>query len=202
VTQGNSAAYSISIQSQNGFSSAVNLGVSSVPGGAGAATGLLPVSVTPPPNGTATATLTIATNTSMALGSYSMTVFGQSGGVTRTTSVSLSLSAPPAPTPAPCSGSAPTAQTTSALLTTSTSTTLNGKINANGLQTNGYFQWGTTAGYGNNTSNTDMSNTTQLLSIGTTITGLNHNTTYHFRVVATNCAGTSYGADVAFTTLP
>src|ERR1019366_7332893 len=39
-------------------------------------------------------------------------------------------------------------------------------------------------------------------SVSAAITGLTANTTYHFRITATNAGGTSKGADEAFTTLP
>jgi hypothetical protein len=102
----------------------------------------------------------------------------------------------------PPSGNVPTVVTTAALLITSTGTTLNGTVNANGLSTTAHFEWGTTTAYGNVTAPADMSNTTQTLSLGATIGGLARNTIYHFRAVATNSAGTSNGADVAFATLP
>jgi hypothetical protein len=38
--------------------------------------------------------------------------------------------------------------------------------------------------------------------INTDLTGLSPLTTYHFQALASNSAGTNYGADQAFTTLP
>src|SRR5207244_8057 len=56
---------------------------------------------------------------------------------------------------------APTVTTNGAGSVTSTSATLNGRVNPNGLGTTSYFQWGTTTAYGNTTS-------AQSLGIGTT----------------------------------
>ncbi len=39
-------------------------------------------------------------------------------------------------------------------------------------------------------------------SISANISGLTASTTYHFRIVATNSSGTTYGSDRTFTTTP
>jgi hypothetical protein len=60
-----------------------------------------------------------------------------------------------------------------------------------------YFEWGTTVAYGNTT------NIQILTAIGTyyeIIDNLLPLTTYHYRAVATNIIGTTYGVDVEFTT--
>jgi hypothetical protein len=63
-----------------------------------------------------------------------------------------------------------------------------------------HFQYGTTTNYGSTTANqTKTGNTTQ--NVTANISGLTANTTYHFRIVATNNHGTSYGSDRTFTTL-
>ena len=59
------------------------------------------------------------------------------------------------------------------------------------------FEWGLTVAYGNITP-TDSKTTGQNFS--QTILGLLPNRTYHFRAIATNSAGVSYGADRTFTT--
>jgi hypothetical protein len=82
----------------------------------------------------------------------------------------------------------------------SSSATLNGTVNPNGLTTSVHFQYGTTTNYGSTTpSHSYGGNMTQ--SISANISGLSASTTYHFRIVATNGAGTRYGADRTFTTL-
>jgi hypothetical protein len=80
--------------------------------------------------------------------------------------------------------------------------TLNGSINPNGYYTTYYFEWGINTSYGNK-----IPTQPGLAGIGTTnvnvsnnLTSLTPNSTYHFRLVATNKAGTVYGADMIFKT--
>jgi hypothetical protein len=81
----------------------------------------------------------------------------------------------------------------------SSSARLNGSVNPNGCNTTVRFQYGTTTSYGSITANqTKTGNTTQ--NVTANISGLSANTTYHFRIVATNSAGTRYGSDRTFTT--
>ena len=80
------------------------------------------------------------------------------------------------------------------------SATLNGSVDPHGLTTTVYFQYGTTTSYGLTTaSQTKTGNTYQ--NVSANISGLSASTTYHFRIVATNSAGTRYGSDRTFTTL-
>jgi outer membrane protein assembly factor BamB len=93
----------------------------------------------------------------------------------------------------------PVAITNPATLIASFSATLNGLVNPHGLSTTVYFQYGPTTSYGSTTSaQTKSGNTYQNTSAN--INGLAASTTYHFRVVATNGAGTRYGTDNTFTT--
>jgi hypothetical protein len=81
----------------------------------------------------------------------------------------------------------------------SSSATLNGSVDPHGLSTNVHFQYGTTTSYGSTTASQSSSgNTYQNVSMN--ISGLSASMTYHFRIVATNSAGTRYGADKTFTT--
>jgi hypothetical protein len=94
----------------------------------------------------------------------------------------------------------PTVATNPATAITSSSATLNGTVNPNGLVTSVHFQYGTTTSYGSTTTTLTLTgNTTQ--AINANISGLTAGTVYHFRIVATNSAGTSNGSDVTFTTL-
>ena len=95
----------------------------------------------------------------------------------------------------------PDATTESATLVTSNSATLNGTVNPNGDSTTYYFEYGTTTSYGTPTTSTSAGSGTSAVSVSADISSLNPNTTYHFRVVATNSVGTTYGADQSFTTL-
>jgi hypothetical protein len=81
----------------------------------------------------------------------------------------------------------------------SSSATLTGAVNPHGLTTSVHFQYGTTTSYGSTTSSqTKIGNTYQ--SVSANISGLSAITTYHFRSVGTNSAGTGYGGDRIFTT--
>jgi trimeric autotransporter adhesin len=94
----------------------------------------------------------------------------------------------------------PVVTTNSATLIASFSATLNGSVDPHGLTTTVYFQYGTTTSYGLTSAiQSKTGNTYQ--NVAANISGLTASTTYHFRVVATNTAGTTYGADRTFTTL-
>lgn len=92
---------------------------------------------------------------------------------------------------------APSVTTQGAINVTSTSATLVAKINSNGASTTFIFQYGTTSNYGANTSSQTLTAAPAWL----TLSGLQPNTTYHYRVVGTNTAGTAIGYDIGFTTL-
>ena len=79
------------------------------------------------------------------------------------------------------------------------SATLNGSLNPHGLTTSVYFQYGTTTSYGHTTPMQSQTGNTYR-NITANIGGLARNTTYHFRIVATNSVGTRYGNDRTFTT--
>jgi hypothetical protein len=78
---------------------------------------------------------------------------------------------------------------------------LNGTVNPLGLNTQAWFQWGTTTDYGNTTTPQGVGNATSPLGFTATLIGLQSATTYHYRLAASDSAGTSYGADQTFTTL-
>jgi hypothetical protein len=67
------------------------------------------------------------------------------------------------------------------------------------LTTTAYFQYGTTTSYGHTTPMQSQTGNTYR-NIATNISGLATHTTYHFRIVATNSAGTKYGSDRTFST--
>ena len=93
----------------------------------------------------------------------------------------------------------PGARTDPATNITQTGATLHGWYAANGAPTKWHFDYGPTAGYGSQT----LIHSTSGDSSGTpeaTITGLQPGATYHYRLEATNVAGTTYGADAEFTT--
>jgi FG-GAP-like repeat len=78
--------------------------------------------------------------------------------------------------------------------------TLHGTLNPNARETHYYFQYGTTTAYGSSTPEVDAGLGTGSVSESATVTGLQPGTTYHYRLVATNGSGTTYGGDQAFTT--
>jgi hypothetical protein len=89
--------------------------------------------------------------------------------------------------------------TNAATNVTSSSATLNGTVNPNGLTTTVHFEYGATTNYGHTTANSSHTgNTTQ--NVSANITGLSPNTTYHFRLVGTNNGVTRFGNDRVFTT--
>ena len=96
--------------------------------------------------------------------------------------------------------SAPTATTTAASSVTSTGATLTGSVTPNGLATTVVFQWGATTSYGNTTSSQSIGSGTSAVAVSASLTGLTAGQAYHFRVVATNSAGTTNGSDQSFTT--
>jgi plastocyanin len=93
----------------------------------------------------------------------------------------------------------PVVTTNPATNVTASSARLNGTLDPHGLSTTVYFQYGTTTSYGSRTPNQiKTGNNYQNVFAG--ISGLTPNTTYHFRIVATNTVGTRYGTDRTFTT--
>ena len=109
------------------------------------------------------------------------------------------VNASPTPTPPPVTGP-PIVTTNPATLIASFSARLNGSLNPHGLPTTFHFQYGTTTSYGLTTPPQSRSgNTPQIVSAS--IGGLMANRVYHFRIVASNAAGTRFGADRTFTTL-
>ena len=94
---------------------------------------------------------------------------------------------------------APVVTTKPATKVTASSATLNGSIDPHGLTTNVHFQYGTTTSYGSNTpSQSETGNTYR--SVSANIAGLQPGTLYHFRIIASNNAGTTKGSDKTFTT--
>jgi hypothetical protein len=81
----------------------------------------------------------------------------------------------------------------------SNTATLTGSVDPNGHSTQWYFQYGRTTNYGAVTPARSASSG-GVRSVSETIGGLTAGTTYHFRLVGTSSAGSSYSADAFFTT--
>jgi streptogramin lyase len=100
----------------------------------------------------------------------------------------------------------PAATTSPATYVAPTSVSLAGVASPNGVASTYHFDWGATVAYGQRAPAADAA-----LGAGSspqpvvqTVGGLLGGTTYHYRLVVSNCggcqAGTSYGADMTFTT--
>jgi hypothetical protein len=93
----------------------------------------------------------------------------------------------------------PVVTTGTATNVTASSATLNGSLDPHGLTTSVSFQYGTTTSYGHTTPLQSKTGNTYL-NIAANISGLTTHTTYHFRIMATNTAGTRFGSDRTLTT--
>src|SRR3954452_2681726 len=78
--------------------------------------------------------------------------------------------------------------------------TVAGSVDPNGQVTTWYFQYGKTTSYGARTTAQDAGSGKKRVKVSATLTGLANNTTYHYRLVATNAAGRSLGSDRTFKT--
>lgn len=81
-----------------------------------------------------------------------------------------------------------------------TSVRLNGSVDPNGLATVWYVQYGTTTSYGSTTATQSAGSGRSAVGVSVTAAKLAPNTTYHFRLVATNAVGTASGQDETFVT--
>jgi hypothetical protein len=95
---------------------------------------------------------------------------------------------------------APVVVTRRATNVTQTAATLNGTVNPKGQSTSYAFQYGTTRAYGSQTALTGAGSGTAPVSVSATIGALAPNTTYHYRLAATNVNGTSYSRDFSLKT--
>lgn len=110
---------------------------------------------------------------------------------------SHAAAAPPTPKPPTVYTGGYTTTETSPTTGTS-SVTLKGSVSPRGLATVYAFQFGTTTGYGAQTAPASAGNGTTSIAVSQTITGLPPGVTYHYRLIATNAAGTSNGKDATF----
>ena len=84
----------------------------------------------------------------------------------------------------------------------SSEATLQASVNPNGAETTYQFEYGTTTSYGSKApaTATSLGSGTTSMEVSQPIAGLTPGATYHFRISATNAAGTSRGEDRTFTT--
>lgn len=85
----------------------------------------------------------------------------------------------------------------------SSSATLHARVNPGGSLASYRFEYGTTAGYGSDTTPASLGSGSTPVSVLAQLGELQPDTAYHFRVVATNAGNeTTQGPDAIFTTLP
>ena len=96
---------------------------------------------------------------------------------------------------------APTATTGPATVVGSTSATVGGSVDPHGQATTWWVEYGTSTSYGSKTAAANAGAGPAAVSVSVNVAGLKAGTTYHYRVVANNAAGTSRGGDAVFTTL-
>ena len=82
------------------------------------------------------------------------------------------------------------------------SAALTAVVHPNGRATTGYFEYGTTTGYGSATAAQDLGSGTIPVTMTASLDSLACGATYHYRAVATAGNETSAGADATLTTLP
>lgn len=96
----------------------------------------------------------------------------------------------------------PTATTNVASSLSQSTVTLNGTISAHNDLTEVLFEYGTSTSYGSTVVASPSSITGEKpTSVSAVLTELKPNTTYHYRVKASNSKGEAYGADQSFTTM-
>jgi len=97
-------------------------------------------------------------------------------------------------------GTAPVVTTGSAYWTYQTQALVAGTLNARNAGTAYWFEYGPTIAYGSETDELPLDGGVKAVPVYGNISGLSSHTTYHFRLVAENAFGTTYGPDRAFTT--
>lgn len=79
--------------------------------------------------------------------------------------------------------------------------TVTGSVDPNLLDTTWRFEYGATTAYGQKSPpQTAPASTVTTAPVGAVLTGLKANTTYHYRVIAANAAGSTAGPDLTFRT--
>lgn len=89
----------------------------------------------------------------------------------------------------------PVAVSGAASAVTATSVAVAGSVDANGLASSSWFEYGTTTAYGRSTGAVPAGDSAGPVRVSATLGGLVGNTTYHYRAVARNSSGTAYGED-------
>lgn len=94
----------------------------------------------------------------------------------------------------------PTVVTGAASKLTTTTATVAGTVNPNGVATTYHFDYGLTTGYDSTSPTKSAGSGTTPVNVSAALTGLTPGTLYHYRVVATTATGSAVGADRTFRT--
>jgi hypothetical protein len=97
----------------------------------------------------------------------------------------------------------PTVTSNTATNLTATSAMLRGSVNPNGSATITYYEWGTSSALATFSTTTSQSigSGTDAVSVTANLAGLSAGTTYYYRAVGQNSAGTQRGSILSFATL-
>jgi len=96
--------------------------------------------------------------------------------------------------------SAPSVDTGDVTSITPTTAVMHGSVTPNGLSTTWWFEFGLTTSYGSKTSNQSAGSGTSARAVSATARSLKPGNTYHYRLVAQNSSGRTYGSDRTFST--
>ena len=91
-------------------------------------------------------------------------------------------------------------ETEAATEITTSSATLNGSLDPDGIATDYYFEYGADTSYGFTTAAQSAGSGSTAVQVDTPVSDLAEGQRYHYRLVATNELGTTYGPDVSFRT--
>ncbi|GAC1323151.1 MAG: hypothetical protein NVSMB25_19150 [Thermoleophilaceae bacterium] len=94
----------------------------------------------------------------------------------------------------------PAAATRNATAITPTGATLNGAVNGRGQSISYHFDYGLSSRYGLSTPQGSVTASASSVAVSAPVSGLNPDTTYHFRLVATAANRTARGSDRSFHT--
>ena len=82
------------------------------------------------------------------------------------------------------------------------SATVHGSVDTGGLDSTYHFEYGKSSTYGSMSRTVHLAAASSALNVAAFLKALKPGTTYHYRIVASNSAGTSRGADRTFKTAP
>jgi hypothetical protein len=137
---------------------------------------------------------------------WSHDYFGDSAGaVPHATVAEGSPASDPAPDgacPVSPPGVPPTVTTEGAVASSDGAVTFAGTVNPHGVNVTYRFELGTDPGYGTATEPVTMSSADRAVAVSTQVSGLEPETTYHYRLVAEGVHGAGHGADRTLTTPP